>query len=105
VAKIHPGYGAAHGFDKRLTVAPGQHTVCAYGLNQAGTPGGTSALGCRTVTVSGSPTGHLDSVTVTGMSVLAAGWAIDRTPPPPPGSRSTSMPVAGPRRPAWPVRT
>jgi hypothetical protein len=77
VAHAHPGYGALHGYDKRLTVAPGQHTVCAYGLNQAGTPGGTSALGCRTVTVSGSPTGHLDSVTVSGMSVLAAGWAID----------------------------
>jgi hypothetical protein len=76
VAGAHPGYGSAHGFDLRLTVPPGRHTVCAYGLNQAG-PGGTTRLGCRSALVSGSPAGHLDSVTVTGHAVLATGWAID----------------------------
>ena len=76
VARAHPGYGAAHGFDLTVTVAPGRHQVCAYGLNLAG-PGGTSSLGCRAVTVASSPTGHLDSVVIQGNSVLASGWTID----------------------------
>ncbi|HJQ00481.1 MAG TPA: DUF3152 domain-containing protein [Jatrophihabitans sp.] len=76
VGAAHPGYGSAHGFDLRLTVVPGRHTVCAYGLNLAG-PGGASGLGCRSVVVSASPTGHLDSVTASSWAVQAGGWVID----------------------------
>ncbi|MEO6701310.1 MAG: DUF3152 domain-containing protein [Jatrophihabitantaceae bacterium] len=76
VAAAHPGYGAAHGFDLTITVPPGRHSVCAYALNLAG-PGGTSTLGCRSVVVSFSPSGHLDSVVGQANSVLASGWAID----------------------------
>ncbi|MGI8668144.1 MAG: DUF3152 domain-containing protein [Jatrophihabitans sp.] len=76
VARAHPGYGAGHGFALTFATPPGRHTVCAYGLNLAG-PGATSSLGCRTVTVTGSPTGHLDSVAVQGHHVIGTGWVID----------------------------
>ena len=34
VGQAFPGYGDAHGFVRQLTgIAPGSHTVCAYGIN------------------------------------------------------------------------
>jgi hypothetical protein len=76
LGRAHPGYGAAHGFALTLTVRSGRHLICAYAGNLAG-PGGTSALGCHTAVVSASPTGHLDSVSVSGHVVIATGWTID----------------------------
>jgi len=51
VARARPGYGAAHGFAARLTgVAPGQHTICAFGIDVG--IGSNAQLGaCRAVTV------------------------------------------------------
>ena len=47
------GLGAAHGFDASVTVGPGEHTVCAYGIAvDAGEP--NTWLGCRTVRTGGA---------------------------------------------------
>ena len=50
VAAAFPGFGPAHGFTYKRTLAPGQHTACVYAINQ-GRGTGNTALGCRTVTV------------------------------------------------------
>lgn len=51
VARVHPHYGAKHGYRAFLELAPGQHTVCASGLNAARTSGADAGVGCKTVTV------------------------------------------------------
>lgn len=49
VAAAFPAYGGQHGFTATFGVNPGTHTVCAFALNLAGS-GGTTVLGCRSVT-------------------------------------------------------
>jgi hypothetical protein len=71
------GAGANHGFDRLITTAPGAHRVCVYGIDTA-PPGGNALLGCRTVTVGGSPIGALDSVRAGPGVIQVAGWVIDR---------------------------
>ncbi|MFA6576803.1 MAG: CHAP domain-containing protein, partial [Nocardioides sp.] len=51
VAAVYPAYGELHGFNTGLALPAGQHTVCAYGINAAGTAGLNQALGCHGVTV------------------------------------------------------
>ncbi len=81
VGRIYPAYGSGHGFSASIPVSAGQHTVCAYGINTG--PGGTSLLGCRTITMATTnekgraPIGSFDSMTVSGTSASVAGWAID----------------------------
>ncbi|MFK4805821.1 hypothetical protein ACI3KX_08135 [Microbacterium sp. ZW CA_36] len=81
LATTYPAYGTAHGFTAKLTAAPGARTVCAYAINTG--PGGTTSLGCQTVTVSGSadlgraPFGNFEALSVSGSTATASGWAID----------------------------
>jgi hypothetical protein len=76
VGRHYPSYGSRHGFRLTLNAAPGWHTVCVRAVNAAGT-GVTVSLGCRTVFVSGTPIGHLDSVVASGQGILITGWALD----------------------------
>lgn len=84
VGRAFPGAGNAHGYDLELAVAgPGTYEVCVYGIN---TNGGSRnpALGCRTVTSpekNWAPEGSLDAVTVSGRTVTARGWTLDRDVP------------------------
>jgi hypothetical protein len=72
----HNGYGAAHGFDFTLGLAPGTHDICVYAINQS--VGNTNALiGCRTLNVTSAPIGSLDLAQRQGNNVRIAGWAID----------------------------
>jgi len=87
VGRSHPGYGSNHGFQVTLNAGPGRHTVCARALNGTGA-GVTVLLGCRTVQVSGTPIGHLDSVVVSGQGIVVTGWALD------PDSSVRPVPVA-----------
>jgi uncharacterized protein with LGFP repeats len=50
VAAALPGAGPGHGFSTTLSVGPGRHTVCAYGIN-VGTGSTNPQLACRTVVV------------------------------------------------------
>ena len=77
LAAAYPAYGAAHGFSATYAAGPGQHTVCAYGIEIAA-PGSNSLRGCRAVTVpTGSPIGVIDTVTVTPGAISVSGWALD----------------------------
>jgi hypothetical protein len=96
VGRSHPGYGSNHGYRLTLNVTPGRHTVCVRAHNAAGA-GATVLLGCRTVLVSGTPIGRLDSVVVSGQGVLVTGWALD------PDSSSRPVPVAVYQRPGGQV--
>lgn len=77
VGAAYPGYGSAHGFSARIPASPGNHSVCAYGIESA-PPGSNSLIGCRTVTVpSGSPVGSVDTVDTAFGLLRVAGWSID----------------------------
>lgn len=77
VGRAYPQYGDAHGISSTVSgVSAGKHQVCAYGLNAAG-GGGSSLLGCQTVTVADtSPFGGMD-VTTSGSTATVNGWTID----------------------------
>ncbi|MEH3088047.1 MAG: hypothetical protein PGN24_00115 [Microbacterium arborescens] len=49
VAAAFPGFGAAHGFDEKITLSSGRNEVCAYAINSGA--GGNTLLGCRTVVI------------------------------------------------------
>ena len=48
VANVFPNLGADHGFDSLISLAPGSHRVCVFGLNSTGSA--SVDLGCSTVT-------------------------------------------------------
>jgi hypothetical protein len=75
VASAFPGYGGAHGVGLMVPMTDTQHSVCMYGLDADGEP--NSVLGCRTVNLSGTPYGSLDSAGRSGNNLTLAGWAID----------------------------
>ncbi len=77
VGKRYPLYGPDHGFDQLIPATPGVHGVCLYGIDVSG-PGGNTTLGCRIVTVGGSPFGALDTVRTAPGQVRVTGWVIDR---------------------------
>ena len=70
-------YGRGHGYRTELTLPEGPHSICAWGLNKAGTPGVNVRVGCHTVTVRHTPFGSLDAVTSGLGGVQVSGWAID----------------------------
>lgn len=82
VAALYPDYGPNHGFTVDVTGVSGTQNVCIYGINTG--PGGNALLGCRTVTIPSAivdqgrpPFGWFDSVSVSGTTISARGWAID----------------------------
>jgi len=78
VGAAYPGYGDYHGFSAVVSDnTAGAQTVCTYGINYAGTPGGNVKLGCKTITVSNIPFGSFDTVTPVQGGVDVTGWSID----------------------------
>jgi subtilisin family serine protease len=76
IASFFGPYGGTHGFSAVLPASAGPHTVCAYAINIG--VGSNTGLGCRTVTVGGSPFGSLDyAVRTDSTHVAVGGWAID----------------------------
>jgi glucose/arabinose dehydrogenase len=73
----YPLSGPNHGYDAVVAAGPGPHRVCVYGINLVGPPG-NATLGCRTITVGGSPVGHLDTLRVGPQQIEVAGWVFDR---------------------------
>lgn len=76
IAAAYPEYGSQHGFSLDVPVSPGNHTICVYGIDQAG-PGANAVLGCRSVTLLGSAFGVLDQVRRNGSTLSVDGWALD----------------------------
>jgi SpoIID/LytB domain protein len=83
VAAIYPATGPAHGFDARISVPAGRHTVCAYGINVLGATG-NPLLSCTQVVVAQGqslPFGMLDSVRHANGITSVGGWAVDPDAP------------------------
>jgi hypothetical protein len=77
VGQQFPLYGPNHGFDQLIPTTTGVHAVCLYGIDVSG-PGDNTTLGCRIVTVGGSPFGSLDTVRTGPGVIQVTGWVIDR---------------------------
>jgi hypothetical protein len=104
-----PGAGDAHGYRWTGTLAGGSHQICVYAIN-VGTGTGNPRLGCSTVSLiapfpPGNPRGTLDSVSLTGTTLSARGWAFDPDAPTKPvtlhvyvdGRPVAAIPAGGPR--------
>jgi hypothetical protein len=73
--QAHPTVNGS-GYEARLTLSEGTHSVCTYAINVG--PGSSNThLGCRSVTVSSNPAGALESVTAVGATVRLSGWTSD----------------------------
>ncbi|MDX6267254.1 MAG: hypothetical protein QOD70_1994, partial [Frankiales bacterium] len=69
-------WGSQHAYTTALDLPAGLRSVCVTALNAPGTPGSSTALGCRSVLV-GIPAGHLDATTPGTGWVTVRGWALD----------------------------
>lgn len=69
------GRADARGFGAAVAVGPGNHSVCAYAVNQGA--GADARLGCAGVIASRDPFGSLDVVGRRPGGVLVSGWGID----------------------------
>ena len=77
VGAVYPLYGASHGFSVSVAASTGNHQVCVYSIDIAGS-GSNSTLGCRAVTVrSPDPFGSIDGLRGGPGSLTVFGWAID----------------------------
>ncbi|QCR43886.1 hypothetical protein C1N91_10415 [Curtobacterium sp. SGAir0471] len=79
VQRGNPAAPSNSGFRTTLSLAAGQHTVCAYAINVGA--GANTVLGCKTATVA-KDVGHdargsLDSAGAAGGSATLSGWAYD----------------------------
>lgn len=86
VAAAYPQLGPYHGFSAQFALPQGTSQVCAYGINSG--IGGNSLIGCRSVTVGPidqgrPPFGFFESLTLSGSTATASGWAIDPDNPAP----------------------
>jgi hypothetical protein len=87
IGSVLPAYGANHGYDTFIAVGSGNHAICAYGINAAGS-GANALLGCRYFTVSGDPRGSLDVASSPQPGkVRLGGWTFD------PDAKSSPIPV------------
>jgi cytoskeletal protein CcmA (bactofilin family) len=79
IGAAYPAYGANHGFSGQLDAVATSNTVCAYGINKPGSPGGNVLLGCRAVSVQVNPFGSFDSAYADSANgkLNVSGWAID----------------------------
>ena len=77
VGRAYPGFGDSHGIKSTLTVGPGLHRICGYGVNVG--PGKEALLGtCQSVEVrSGSPFGGMDASAGGPGRITVRGWTID----------------------------
>jgi hypothetical protein len=97
VARVHPAYGPAHGFEQTVPAGPGTHRVCATAANVG--VGTHTAFACRDVTtpaaqgageVAGATTGGTSTggATSGGGTSTGAGTSTGR-----PGAANTGVPA------------
>ncbi|GAA4485366.1 hypothetical protein [Microbacterium panaciterrae] len=82
LARVIPQYGTNHGYQATVNAAPGNQTICIYGINvSTGTNSLLAPCAQRFVppaTDPGTtPIGRLDGITVAGDQVTLRGWALD----------------------------
>jgi hypothetical protein len=78
LAAAYPANGTDHGFSIFTPLSPGNHVLCAYGLNIAAGNANTK-FGCVTVIRAVQPFGASTGIIRAGISntIQVAGWAID----------------------------
>jgi hypothetical protein len=95
VAEVNSGAGPNQGFEVKLPLRAGKHTVCVYAAN-IGAGKTAPRLGCATVTITTlsyfNPKGRTTDVRVAGTRVVVEGWSFD---PDSPKSASTVRIYAG----------
>jgi len=79
VAAAYPGYGAAHGFDLFIPFRAGTFNVCAFAINNTGSP--NPLLGCQVVEIGRRPLGVLDVADAGPRAIRVRGWAFDPDTP------------------------
>jgi hypothetical protein len=76
VATLFPALGNLHGFSVTVPISPGQHIVCATGLNLDA--GVDVSVGCLFVLgFAVDPLGSFDSASVVGQQIIVNGWGYD----------------------------
>lgn len=75
VARLHKGFGAAHGFLLRTPLSTGTHSVCVYAINVGA--GKNINLGCRSIAINNNPIGAITGVTRVPTGLHITGWTLD----------------------------
>lgn len=73
VRAAYPAFGPNTGYDVRLRVLPGEHTVCVWAVDRRNRR--TALIGVRKVVV-GGPIGRIETLTDLGGQVRVTGWAV-----------------------------
>lgn len=77
ITKTYTRYTSTHGFQTTLPLTDGPHTICVKAVNAADTPGTSTALECRKITVQHAPIGVLDPIVQGPEGLALKGWALD----------------------------
>jgi hypothetical protein len=80
VESARPGNGADHGFDFTVRMTGGSRNVCVYAINVL-SGSSNPRLACKTLSVPATtflPIGNVDGAAVSGTTITANGWALDR---------------------------
>lgn len=84
VAAANYGAGTQQGFEQKIPVSAGTHTICVYPVN-IGAGYSNPRLGCVTVNVSSvaswNPKGRVADVRVAGTRLVVEGWTFDPDAP------------------------
>jgi SpoIID/LytB domain protein len=76
IGAAYPENGDRHGFDFRVNIAQGVHTLCLYALNQG--PGDShTRFGCRSVDLGAPPVGRIDGISLVAGQLRMTGWTLD----------------------------
>ncbi len=77
VQSVYPAQGSRHGYQQQLSLEPGRHDVCVFGINVGA--GAVASVGCREVTVAndGAPVGRLVNATAASNGITVSGWVFD----------------------------
>jgi hypothetical protein len=67
--------GPLHGYDFRLNLAVGVHSVCVYAINVG--EGTNTRIGCKTFDMGAAPRGGINSLVLNAGTARLVGWAID----------------------------
>lgn len=75
IGLANPGFGDRRGFSTEVDLGPGVNQVCSVVVNVG--LGTDLDLGCKPITVTGSPRGTFDGTTLVNGQVRVRGWAFD----------------------------
>lgn len=75
VSSLVPSRSAGYSFTVPSSAGGGLRDVCAHAVD--GGTGSTTQLGCRSITVDGSPRGSFETAVSAGGRITVSGWVVD----------------------------